>query len=147
MMYHDFVLPLGYRMVDRFNMRDKVVGWRTCGFELPDIIANRDVVVANFVEKAKELVALGADVILPMGITQCPVHIKPDWLMQELGVPVVEGIGAPIRSCRHVGQPEAELQPKILAEVTAVRRKVRRSGRAETDLLPRLAYSRKGNVA
>jgi Asp/Glu/hydantoin racemase len=25
------------------------------------------------------------------------VHIKPDWLMQELGVPVVEGIGAPIR--------------------------------------------------
>jgi TctA family transporter len=48
-------------------------------------------------EKAKELVALGADVILPMGITQCPVHIKPDWLMQELGVPVVEGIGAPIR--------------------------------------------------
>ena len=35
--------------------------------------------------------------ILPMGITQCPVHIKPDWLMKELGVPVVEGIGAPIR--------------------------------------------------
>ena len=32
-----------------------------------------------------------------MGITQCPVHIKPDWLMKELGVPVVEGIGAPIR--------------------------------------------------
>jgi allantoin racemase len=97
MMYHDFVLPLGYRMVDRFNMRDKVIGWRTCGFELPDIIANRDKVVATFVEKAKELVDLGADVILPMGITQCPVHIKPDWLMQELGVPVVEGIGAPIR--------------------------------------------------
>jgi allantoin racemase len=97
MMYHDFVLPLGYRMVDRFNMRDKVVGWRTCGFELPDIIANRDKVISTFVEKAKELVDLGADVILPMGITQCPVHIKPDWLMNELGVPVVEGIGAPIR--------------------------------------------------
>src|SRR3984893_8591835 len=50
MMYHDFVLPLGYRMVDRYNMRDKVIGWRTCGFELPDIIANRDTVIANFVE-------------------------------------------------------------------------------------------------
>jgi Asp/Glu/hydantoin racemase len=25
------------------------------------------------------------------------VHLKPDWLTQELGVPVVEGIGAPIR--------------------------------------------------
>ena len=39
----------------------------------------------------------GADVIIPHGITQCPVHIAPDWLTKELGVPVVEGIGAPIR--------------------------------------------------
>jgi Asp/Glu/hydantoin racemase len=91
------VLPLGYRMVERYHMMDKVIGWRTCGFELPEIIANRDAVVGNFVGKARELVKLGADVILPMGITQCPVHIKPDWLMDELGVPVVEGIGAPIR--------------------------------------------------
>ena len=97
LMYDDFVLPLGYRMVERFNMMPKVVGWRTCGFELPDIIANREKVVGTFVEKARELVKLGADVILPMGITQCPVHIKPNWLMKELGVPVVEGIGAPIR--------------------------------------------------
>lgn len=96
-MYDDFVLPLGYRMVERFNMMSKVVGWRTCGFELPDIIANRDKVVSTFVDKARELVKAGADVILPMGITQCPVHIKADWLMKELGVPVVEGIGAPIR--------------------------------------------------
>jgi len=96
-MYDDLVIPLGYRMVERFRMIDKVVGWRTCGFELPDIIANRDQVVSRFVDNARELVKLGADVILPMGITQCPVHIKPDWLMQELGVPVVEGIGAPIR--------------------------------------------------
>jgi allantoin racemase len=97
LMYHDFVLPLGYRMVERQNMTHKVVGWRTCGFELPDIVANRDEVVGNFVDKARELIKLGADVILPMGITQCPVHINPDWLMKELGVPVVEGIGAPIR--------------------------------------------------
>jgi allantoin racemase len=96
-MYDDFVIPLGYRMVERFHMIDKVIGWRTCGFELPDIIANRDKVVGTFVDKARELVKLGADVILPMGITQCPVHIKPDWLMKELGVPVVEGMGAPIR--------------------------------------------------
>jgi allantoin racemase len=95
--YHDHVWPLTYRMVERFHMLDKVIGWRSCGFELPDIIANRDKVVDNFVNHARELVRLGADVILPMGITQCPVHIKPDWLMRELGVPVVEGIGAPIR--------------------------------------------------
>jgi allantoin racemase len=96
-MYDDALLPLGYRMVERVDMMHKVVGWRTCGFDLPDIAANRDAVVGTFVAKARELVGLGADVILPLGITQCPVHIKPDWLMKELGVPVVEGIGAPIR--------------------------------------------------
>jgi hypothetical protein len=31
------------------------------------------------------------------GITQCPVHMKPAELTKEWGVPVVEGIGAPIR--------------------------------------------------
>jgi len=51
----------------------------------------------SFVESAREFIRLGADVILPMGVTQCSVHIKPDWLMRELGVSVVEGIGAPIR--------------------------------------------------
>ena len=38
-----------------------------------------------------------ADVIIPQGITQCPVQMKPDWLSRELGVPVIEGIGAPIK--------------------------------------------------
>jgi len=32
-----------------------------------------------------------------MGISQCPVHIDPKWLQEQLGVPVVEGFGAPIR--------------------------------------------------
>src|SRR4029453_5376073 len=35
--------------------------------------------------------------MIPRGISQCPVHIKPDWLQEQLGVPVVEAIGAPIR--------------------------------------------------
>ena len=39
----------------------------------------------------------GADVIIAQGITQCPVQMKPQWLTDQLGVPVVEGIGAPIR--------------------------------------------------
>ena len=48
----------------------------------------------------KRLVCLGAEVIIPMGISQRSVHIKPDWLQEELGVPVVEAIGAPIRMAR-----------------------------------------------
>jgi Asp/Glu/hydantoin racemase len=78
-------------------MEDRIVGFGVSGFDLPDISAHRDQVVTNFVDEAKKLVAQGAEVLIPMGITQCPVHIKPDWLQAQLGVPVVEGIGAPIR--------------------------------------------------
>ena len=55
------------------------------------------VIMDNFVAEAKRLVGLDAELIIPMGISQCPVHIKPDWLQEQLGVPVVEGFGAPIR--------------------------------------------------
>jgi Asp/Glu/hydantoin racemase len=59
---------------------------------------NRDQMVENFLKAARRLIdEEGADVIIPHGISQCPVHIKPDWLTKELGVPIVEGIGAPIR--------------------------------------------------
>ncbi len=33
----------------------------------------------------------------PAGHPRCPVEMKPQWLSGELGVPVVEGIGAPIK--------------------------------------------------
>ena len=67
------------------------------GFDLPDLTAHREEAIANFVSEAKRLITLGAEVIIPMGISQCPVHIDPKWLQEQLGVPVVEGFGAPIR--------------------------------------------------
>jgi allantoin racemase len=65
---------------------------------LKDIGANRDDMTKNFMAAARSLIDEdGADVIIVHGITQCPVNLKPDWVSKELGVPVVEGIGAPIR--------------------------------------------------
>jgi hypothetical protein len=78
-------------------MEDRIIGFGVCGFDLPDLAAHHDQVVGNFVKEAKRLVEQGAEVIYPMGISQCPVHIKPDWLQEQLGVPVVEGFGTPIR--------------------------------------------------
>jgi Asp/Glu/hydantoin racemase len=66
--------------------------------QLKEMAENRDQMVETFVAQARSLIDDdGADVIIPHGISQCPVHIKPEWLTNELGVPVVEGIGAPIR--------------------------------------------------
>ena len=96
--YHEVLTPMMEDLVRRHGMSDRVVGWRSTGIDLPDLAANHDAVVANFVAAARSLIDRDrADVIVPMGISQCPVHIKPDWLTRELGVPVVEGIGSPIR--------------------------------------------------
>ena len=78
-------------------MEERIVGFGVSGFDLPDLTAHREEVIANFVNEAKRLIGAGAEVIIPMGISQCPVHISPKWLQEQLGVPVVEGFGAPIR--------------------------------------------------
>ena len=95
--YHESQLAFLRAIVRRYGMEERMVGFGVSGFDLPDLAANHDQVVENFVKEAKRLIGLGAEVIFPMGISQCPVHIKPDWLQKELGVPVVEAIGAPIR--------------------------------------------------
>ena len=76
---------------------DRIVGFGVSGFDLPDLAAHHEEVVQNFVDEARRLVTEGAEVIYPMGISQCPVHIKPDWLQEELGVPVVEEFWHAIR--------------------------------------------------
>jgi Asp/Glu/hydantoin racemase len=79
-------------------MESFIAGRRASGFYLQHIAQNRDKMVESFLAAARALIAEdGADVIIAQGITQCPVQMKPQWLSAELGVPVVEGIGAPIK--------------------------------------------------
>src|SRR5262249_6660541 len=78
--YHPRTIPFTRAMARRYQMEAKIAGIRSVGFSLPDIAANRDQMVQNFVAHARALIdEEGAEVIIPMGITQCPVHIKPDW--------------------------------------------------------------------
>jgi allantoin racemase len=95
--YHKDQVPFLRGIVRRYGMEHHVVDFGVSGFDLPDLAAHHDEVVENFVDEARRLISLGAEVIYPMGISQCPVHIKPDWLQDRLGVPVVEAIGGPIR--------------------------------------------------
>jgi allantoin racemase len=96
--YHKSTLPRQVAQTRALGMEEWVAGRRASGFVLKDIAHNKDTMIKNFIAAARSLIDEdGADVILAHGITQCPVTIKPDWLSNELGVPVVEGIGAPIR--------------------------------------------------
>ena len=96
--YHESVIPRQITQTRYYGMEPWIAGRRASGFKLKDIGANKETMIKNFMAAARSLIDNdGADVIVVHGITQCPVHIKPDWLSAELGVPVVEGIGAPIR--------------------------------------------------
>jgi len=81
-----------------YGMESFIAGRRASGFYVQHIADNRDKMIESFLMAARALIEEDrADVIIPQGITQCPVQMKPQWLSKELGVPVVEGIGAPIR--------------------------------------------------
>ena len=96
--YHESVIPRQITQTRYYGMEPWIAGRRASGFKLKDIGANQGEMTKNFMAAARALIDQdGADVIIVHGITQCPVNLKPDWVSKELGVPVVEGIGAPIR--------------------------------------------------
>jgi len=96
--YHESVIPRQITQTRMYGMENWIAGRRASGFKLKDIGANKDEMKKNFIAAGRSLIEEnGADVIIVHGITQCPVHMKPDVLTKEWGVPVVEGIGAPIR--------------------------------------------------
>jgi allantoin racemase len=98
MCYEADAIPRHRVQVRGYGMDQFIAGFRTVGMPISKMTENHDQMVETFVKEAKSLIKNdGADVIIPQGISQCPIHIKPDWLSKELGVPVVEGIGAPIR--------------------------------------------------
>ena len=96
--YHPSAIARHRAQTRAYGMEHWIAGRRASGFYLQQIAANKNAMIESFLMAARALIDQdGADVIIPQGITQCPVQMKPDWLSKELGVPVVEGIGAPIR--------------------------------------------------
>lgn len=96
--YHPSAIPRHRAQTRAYGMESFIAGRRASGFYVQHIAANKDKMVESFLAAARALIEEdGADLIIPQGITQCPVQMKPDWLSRELGVPVVEGIGAPIK--------------------------------------------------
>ncbi len=96
--YHPSVIPRQRTQTKAYGMEDWIAGRRAVGFHLREMADNKQQMVEAFIAAGRALIEDdGADVIIAHGITQCPIHIKPDWAMEQLGVPVVEGIGAPIR--------------------------------------------------
>ena len=96
--YHPSAISRHRAQCVALGMEQFIAGRRASGVYLQHIADNRDHMIDSFLRAARDLIDHdGADVIIPQGITQCPVQMDPAWLSEQLGVPVVEGIGAPIK--------------------------------------------------
>jgi allantoin racemase len=96
--YHPSAIPRHRAQTQAYGMENWIAGRRASGYYVQHIADNKDKMVESFLLAARALIEEdGAEVIIPQGITQCPVQMRPEWLSEQLGVPVVEGIGAPIR--------------------------------------------------
>ncbi len=96
--YQENMTPFMRAIVAKHGMTSRIAGWKDVGIDNPDLSANRERVTENFLAAGRSLIKEhGADVIIPMGVSHCPVLFKPEWASEQLQVPVVDGIGAPIR--------------------------------------------------
>jgi allantoin racemase len=96
--YEAYGIPRAWARARRYGMADRIGDIRAVNMPKSDMTANNDLLVESFLREARILIdEQRCDVIIPTGISQCPVQMKPDFLAKELGVPIVEGIGAPIR--------------------------------------------------
>jgi allantoin racemase len=96
--YTDHYLPMLYGLVRQYGMADFVVGARALGVDPIDFMSHdATTLTASLLREARSLISQAAvDVLIPCGISLCPRLVSPEHLAAELGVPVIEGMGAPI---------------------------------------------------
>ena len=83
-------MPHTLRMVQTYGMTPFVSGIRTVGlYDTGDLSGYHDVVVERTLAVGKELVAQGAQAIIPLGGKIYPYVVTPEELEPHLGVPVI----------------------------------------------------------
>ena len=79
--YHPSAIARHRAQCMAYGMESWIAGRRASGFYVQHIAANKDRMIESFLMAARDLIDKdGADVIIPQGITQCPVQMKPQWL-------------------------------------------------------------------
>ena len=95
--YTSGFVPNMWAATRRYGMETLVVRTVGLGVEMIDLAGQMDVVRERLVALGNELIVRDAvDVIIASGPGLCPVMVSPEWLSAELGLPVIEGIGAPL---------------------------------------------------
>ncbi len=87
-----------------YGCEDRIVRSQDIGISIYQLKEDPDEVRRRFVAAGRQLVKEGAHVIIPAGVSCCPVWMTADSLAEEIGVPVVECVGAPVRVATSLAQ-------------------------------------------
>jgi Asp/Glu/hydantoin racemase len=83
-------IPHTMRMVQTYGMKRFICGIRALEmYEAGDLSSYHDIVLERSLKIGKELVAMGAEAILPLGGKIYPYVVTPEELAPEFGVPVI----------------------------------------------------------
>jgi allantoin racemase len=102
--YHDHATAFQSSLARLYGLEDRIVRSQSLGISLYHLVDDPELVRRRFVEIGRQLVADGAQVIIPAGVSMCPVWMTSESLGAEIGVPVVECVGAPIKIATALAQ-------------------------------------------
>jgi allantoin racemase len=112
--YTSALTPSLRRLVRGYGMEQFVVAFDVLGIPLPKLGPSADLVRERLGTIVKRMIdTQGVDVVVVMGVSMCPVIVTREELEAEVGVPVVDGISAPIEmaAClRRLGLRPSEAQ-------------------------------------
>jgi len=100
-------------LADRYGLSRLVAGYGHVGTDLTELASSKHRLHDAFVKAAEKLVhEHSVDVIVSAGISLCPVHLDRAALEAEIGLPVVEPIGAPIQIAAALARLRAHHSPR-----------------------------------
>jgi allantoin racemase len=112
--YTPQLMPSLRRVIRTYAMDGFVTAFEALGIALPDLAGSDDAVREGVVKLARAMIDRdGVDVIVVMGVSMCPVLMSREELQEAVGVPVVDGISAPIEmavALRRLGLRPSEVQ-------------------------------------
>lgn len=94
----DSYVPYVFRIMDSYRMGRFVTGIKAINmYGTGDLSAQHDLILEHTVSVARDLVADGAQAIIPLGGRLFPDAVSPNELEQEIGVPVINTKAVTIR--------------------------------------------------
>jgi allantoin racemase len=94
----DSYVPYVWRLVENYRMAHFVTGIKVIGmYEVGDLSKYHDPILERTITVARELVAGGAQALIPLAARLIPAAVSPEEVEREVGIPVVNTQAVAIR--------------------------------------------------